>query len=525
MKNIKFAIVTFAVTVLVSSCYDFLEERPKNQIVVDNFFNRPEDIRSMVNGIYSTGALAKYNSGGYQREIMLGGYLSGFFENERAERPGPNEANQLTLNSSNLDEYMATWWDRSYSSIANSNTVIKYIDAVPNLSQSERNQLLAQALFFRAFNYFHLVRDFGDVSLVLEPYDRLENIYIGRDPIAKVYDQIITDLKWALDNGGLPDIPFIMNKYRITKGVIATTLADVYLHSAGYPLQGGIVNYARAADAARVVINSGQHRLIENGETPEKSAYSVMRTSRNEREYIFCYEFDPTHRSTNSYPALTMPRSAKPAAVKINEVWIGYKPLPSFMRVYKPDVDLRIQNRQLWHNNITHNGIVYEFGENIWAPYTWYDEIAIYETNRWTKDIRINTYSEVLLIAAESIAQSEGVTNEAVSYLSDVRSRAYWKVDRNQIESELAGLSKEQFIREVWKERLRELPLHFKIWTDIQRTRMYPVTTASNPGEVNFVNVIGATNPFGHMFEEKHLLYPIAERVLQSNPKLTSNGY
>jgi len=302
-------------------------------------------------------------------------------------------------------------------------------------------------------------------------------------------------------------------------------MCNVYLHRAGYPLQKGEISYASAADAARLVINSGQYELIENGDTPEESAYNVMRTSRNEREYIFCYEFHTELRPDMVYTGYTMPMNAKPPSVIKGSVWIGYRPHPSYMRVYEPDVDLRFENNQLWHTNIVHEGVTYEFGDNIWAPYTWYDETAIYETGRWTNDMRIYTYSELLLIAAESIAQSEGVTNEAVSYLADVRSRAYWQVDRNQMESQLTGLTKEQFIREVWKERLRELPLYFKTWTDIQRTRMYPVTTASNPGEVNFVNVVGATNPYGKKFEEKHLLYPIAERVLQSNPELTSNGY
>ena len=143
----------------------------------------------------------------------------------------------------------------------------------------------------------------------------------------------------------------------------------------------------------------------------------------------------------------------------------------------------------------------------------------------WENNLHITLYSEVLLIAAESIAQTEGVTDEAVSYLTDVRSRAYWETDRSQIESELAVLSKEQFIEEVWKERLRELPLSFKIWPDIQRTRMYPVTSASNPGEINFVNIVGATNPFGKTFEEKHMLYPISLIVRQRNPNITGNGY
>src|SRR5690606_28250084 len=191
---------------------------------------------------------------------------------------------------------------------------------------------------------------------------------------------------------------------------------------------------------------------------------------------------------------------------------------------YDPTKDLRIQNHQLWYSSIERDGTTYDFNGN-WAPYIWYDEEALFQTGKTGKDININLYSEILLIAAEAIAQSEGVTNEAVQYLADVRSRAYWQTDRSQIESELSGLSKDQFIEEVWKERLRELPFIFKIWSDIQRTHLYPVTSATNPGEVNFVNVIGHTNPYGATYQEKHMLLPIATQVKDRNPELTKNGY
>ncbi|MEX1120668.1 MAG: RagB/SusD family nutrient uptake outer membrane protein, partial [Balneolales bacterium] len=106
------------------------------------------------------------------------------------------------------------------------------------------------------------------------------------------------------------------------------------------------------------------------------------------------------------------------------------------------------------------------------------------------------------------------------------RSRAYTNSTRGDIEAELTGLSEEAFVQEVWKERLRELALEFVIWPDIQRTRQYPVTDTDNPGEVNFVNVVGQNNNWGQTYQEKHLLYPIPDTEMQRNPSLTQNdGY
>lgn len=522
MKNIiLFVLVLFFLG--LGSCDKFLEEEPKNQISVNQFFNEPDDVRSAVNALYGIGALQRYIAGDFQINAMLGGYLSGFFENERTERPGPFEANNLTLNPNNMDEYLFVYWRDAYDAIAKANTAIKYIPEVEGLSVSEANQLLAEARFFRAFNYFALVRDFGDVPLITEPSESLENIYVSRDAADAVYNLIIEDLEWSLDNGGLAKVPFHANGFRITEGVVAVTLANVQLQKAGFPLQGGNASYAKAAEAARLIISSGQYSLIPNGGSLEASAYNIMRTSETENEFVFSIEADEQYRRTNYYQ-LTLPKYAAVPDVIPGDVWIVYRPLNEYLNVYDPAVDLRIQNRQIWHNSIERNGEIYDFNGN-WAPYTWYDEVALFETGRGSKNINVNLYSEVLLIAAEAIAQSEGVTSEAVKYLTDVRSRGYWKTDRSSIETELASLDTESFVNEVWKERLRELPLIFKTWSDIQRTRQYPVTSEKNPGQVEFINIIGATNPYGATYEEKHLLLPIATRVRDRNPELTSNGY
>jgi len=73
---------------------------------------------------------------------------------------------------------------------------------------------------------------------------------------------------------------------------------------------------------------------------------------------------------------------------------------------------------------------------------------------------------------------------------------------------------------------MRELVYEFRIYDDIQRTRMYPTTSDSNPGKATFINFVGATNPWGQVFKEEHLLFPISANEIQRNPSLTQNpGY
>ena len=82
------------------------------------------------------------------------------------------------------------------------------------------------------------------------------------------------------------------------------------------------------------------------------------------------------------------------------------------------------------------------------------------------------------------------------------------------------------FIEECWTERLREFPLEMKIWDDCVRTGKFPQISATNKGEVQFVDLIGAKNGSGATFKATDLYWPIPVNEIQRNPNLTQNeGY
>ncbi|MFH5831698.1 RagB/SusD family nutrient uptake outer membrane protein [Halalkalibaculum sp. DA3122] len=522
MKKLVFILVLSFLA--LNSCDDFLTEVPKDEISVDQLLNTPEGARGLVNGLYRDGQGAGfYDSGGFGgADVMMGGYMSGYFDNEgKGERIQGQVAQDLQVDPEVLNQFFDGWWSGHYDVIGRANTALKYIPDMEGMAQDEKNRLLAEARFFRALNYFALVKFFGDVPLITEPTESLEGIEVERDPSSAVYEQIVEDLNWAVNNGGLANVPFPENNYRVTQGAVQTLLADVYLQMSGFPLQAD--NYGNAADAARSVIQSGQHRLLEHGSTPEESAYNKFRISDTDDEFVYGIEYN-ADIDPNDNPRITVPGVIRPPGISYGRTLNAYRPIEEFSWMYDPNMDLRIQEKQLYYTSLEREGEQFDFGE--WAPYLWYEEEALFETGRGSRDIRVYRYAEVLLIAAEAIARSEGVTSEAVQYLADVRDRAYWQTDRSTIVASLSGLSEQQFVEEVWKERLRELALNFKIWSDIQRTRQYPVTSENNPGEITFVDVVGASNNWGQTYEEHHLLYPIPDDEIQTNPALEQNpGY
>ncbi|CAH1000715.1 SusD-like protein P2 [Neolewinella maritima] len=534
MPNPTTCLALLLLSLAALSCNDFLDETPRDEISLNQFFTEPAHAQNAVNALYRDGAPAMYMNGGVYsgRQIMYEAYLSGFFDNEyKGQEPFIQFAQQLSVNAINSDGFLNGLWSQMYRAIGRANNAIKYIPTTPGLSQAENDRLLGEARFFRAWAYFTLVRYFGDVPLIVEPYESLNDIYRSRDPVADVYTQIVADLDFAVNDAGLATTNMVDNGYRVTRAAAATLLADVQLTRSGFPVQND--SYAAAATAARRVINGGSHSLAEHSYTAggeldlDNSAYNKLRRQEAlTTEFIYPIEFT-IGISNSGYPEYSYPVPLTRGTTSDGEIQFvinngAYQPRDEFIRGYDPDEDLRIQNRQFFHFQLTDaQGQEVDFQ---YTPYIWHDDVAVFESAISELEVKAYGYAEVLLIAAEAIARSEGVTAEAVDYLTQVRSRAYYRQSADEISGALSGLSVDAFVEEVWKERFRELVFDFKLWFDMVRTRTYPETSAG--GEIDFVPLIGHKNTWGQTFEAKHLLLPLPQQELQRNAELVQNdGY
>ncbi len=505
------------------SCKDFLDEVPKDELSANQNFTLPSHAHNAVNSLYRNGVPQLFDGGVYGgARAMFGNYMSGFFDNEyKGQEVHVQHAQQLTLTGLNLNSYLGSMWDDLYRGISRANNAIKYIPTTPGLTDAERKRLSAEARFFRAYAYFYLVRMFGDVPVLTEPYESLANIYVERNTVKEVYTLIEEDLKYAVNEGGLATVPMANNGNRVTRGAAATLLADVYLTMSGYPLQED--RYADAAAMAESVINSGAYQLTQHDTDASgnvvmaNSAYNKIRKSDvSANEYVFFHEY-AVGIADNAYPQWSYPVSmAQNVAYALTNG--AYQPVNRFLWGYDPANDLRAQEKQYFHTSLTlANGNVVSFEP---TPYMWHDDEAMFGSASSGKDVVMYSYADVLLIAAEAKARSQGVTAEAVDYLAQVRGRAYWKEDMAQIKTQLSALAAQDFVEEVWEERYRELVFEFKLWFDMIRTRKYPETSASNRGEIDFVDLVGRTNNWNKSFEQKHLLFPIPEAERQRNPTL-----
>ncbi len=117
---------------------------------------------------------------------------------------------------------------------------------------------MAQARFLRGWNYFMLVRYYGDVPLITELTDPISPDIV-RAPIADVYNFIVSDLLFATQH--LPVAWGAADRARPAADAAKTLLAKVYITMATAPLND-VSNYPKARDMAKEVIDAGNYSLV-----------------------------------------------------------------------------------------------------------------------------------------------------------------------------------------------------------------------------------------------------------------------
>lgn len=221
-KKIRYIALAAAFAAMgFSSCDDILEEEPRG-IFTPDFLRTNQGIEHGLIGLYQNlryvyGNMYYYNS----LETGTDEYTYAESADGNFKDADLSGAGTLTPSSSRSD----VLWSNAYASINSANFIIKY-GTEANLDKA----LLAEAYFFRAFNYFCLVQTFGGVSLDLGCGEFEPNIKSVRksvrNTVPEVYSKaIFSDLKFAIEN--LPDNPRLQGT--ATKNLAKFFLAKAYL--------------------------------------------------------------------------------------------------------------------------------------------------------------------------------------------------------------------------------------------------------------------------------------------------------
>ncbi|MDR1882910.1 MAG: RagB/SusD family nutrient uptake outer membrane protein [Prevotella sp.] len=222
MKNIrtKFLTGTIIISMFLSmGCSDILDEQPRN-IYEPGYFKTEQGV---LGGLVSMYAHLRYIFGqGYYYNITLTGtdeYTWAASADANFKDADMTSGGTMSPSTSRAD----VLWSTAYSNINTASGIIENAEAA-GVDQS----LIAEARFFRAFDYFYLVQTFGGVPLDLGggvlKFNVTPSRVSTRNTVPEVYTIcIFPDLKQAIID--LPDRP------RLT-GTVAKTVARLYLAKA-----------------------------------------------------------------------------------------------------------------------------------------------------------------------------------------------------------------------------------------------------------------------------------------------------
>ena len=177
-----------------SGCEDFLDIKPLNDIVLENFWDEKSDVDNMISGCYST-----MQSGDFVYRLMVWGEVRS--DNIVA---GNNVNTNVDLSNIFQENLRAnnsyTKWEKFYSVINSCNLIIKYAPQVaeksPDYTQSALKATIAEASALRDLCYFYLIRAFRDVPYTTEAYvDDNQPLALPASKFDDILDALIKDLE------------------------------------------------------------------------------------------------------------------------------------------------------------------------------------------------------------------------------------------------------------------------------------------------------------------------------------------
>ncbi len=220
-----------------SSCSDFLDRYPLEELSDESFWKTEKDAEMAVSNLYNVLPTWDVDEAINSDDAVHGIKWAAGNQSKGVYDPA---------------DY---GWSGEYGYIRQANLVLEKIQEM-DLSEDAYKKLEGQARFFRAYTYFTLIRSFGAVPYIDKPLELTDVENITRTPKDEVYAKVMEDFDIAIAN--LPVQWDETNSGRITKGAAMAMKARAALY---------YNNWQTAMDEAKKVMDLGQYELYDKDNT------------------------------------------------------------------------------------------------------------------------------------------------------------------------------------------------------------------------------------------------------------------
>jgi starch-binding outer membrane protein, SusD/RagB family len=444
-----YIIIFFLSLVILTSCKNYLEFPPEQEVPKTEFFQNQADAEKAVNAMY--GYLRWWDISAFNY-LILSSLPSGDIIKGSAPGDGSWASAYEIFQESKSERQIQEFWAGRYKGINMSNQVLSNVPSI-NMDESVKKRMIADAKFLRAFHYFYLVRAFGGVPIC-------DHLPLGPESMVRVSVQdtwnfIIKDLKEAI-----PDLPSTLpsTEYgRATQWAAKAFLAKAYLYTE---------NWDECKKVTDEIISSGNFDLYPD-------FYQLFRP-----EQEFCEEsiFEIVSTLVPGNPTFSNCQFSETQAVRGVFGWGWFCPSDDLAAAFDAAGDVvRKKVTILYYGDVTADGDTIKgitSMEGVEIPR--YNGKA-YVPKRFPRatgtpdgceqNIRIMRFAEVLLMNAEAAIHTGG---DAATPLNRVRARV-----------SLPGISGPT-LQNIWDERRLELAGENDRFWDLVRIKQAATVLAKN---------------------------------------------
>ena len=510
MKNYKL-IILLGLALSASSCKDnFLDLYPEGQMNEGNFYKSTADFQQAVVGAYVP--LRDVSNIAFFMDEMRSD--NAHYDYNSKDRGGLGYEQLADFLDDQQNGVTGTRYQANYNGISRTNVILDRLEKITfTMADADYKQIVGETKALRAHYYFDLVRHYGAVPLHLHEVTSKDDASLARSSVDEIYAQIISDFTEALENVAPPTLP--QQSGRITKGMVATELAHVYMT---------LKQFDKAVPLLQSVTTMG-YSLWPNYEDAFKNE------NKNNRESVFEVQYkDGTDGQSSNFIYRFIPNGNT-----LNILGIAYNatnggwniPTADLLQAYEPGdkrLDATVGVVEGTYNASTDfvaskvvsavdytapNGVIakYFVKKYLHPPYTL--------VNNTKENWPIYRYSNVLLLLAEALNET-GQSAAALPFLNQVRTRAGLLAATATDQASLRAV--------IAHERRIELAFENSRWLDLVRTEQaIPVLTAYG---AKTKAMYGYILPSAYTVTKERFVYPIPFRELQLNDKLIQNpGY
>lgn len=452
MKKIKIIAILLFMSLFYSSCNDLIKTDPTSVITAGSFWKTENDAEGALVGMYAylrdIASSTLYYLGEARADVVTlgtvgeGGWAKYYNNTLNPDDAGPS-------------------WQSLYTLINAANLILKYVPDIDFASESDKNDMLAQAYAMRAWAYFVMTKTWGDLIIRTEPSEGFtaETTQKERMSQEEVFNLIKSDIDQALSLFSTNEYP--SNRCFWSKPAVDALKADVYLWT-GKRLGGGDADIQVALNALNEIDNSDVELLQNYGDVFDYS-------NKGNKEIIMAVRFQENEVGSNVYRDMYLIMSAVPSNIdqdtrdRIGALGGGSNnitvPTDYFKSLFTDDDQRKDATyfeiyRLDDQNNPTdyYTTIVTKFsGTVIGGSRSFIDDIVLYR------------YADVLLLKAEA---KNALNQDPSDEINAIRLRAYGD---NYTQHEFVSGTKEANDNAILEERLRELGFEGKRWWDLIR--------------------------------------------------------